>query len=51
MDEEELDEYIRQIDAIEQRERQNKDLIEPIRDDDGYIVPGCYRVLPAPAAE
>ena len=48
MSEEELEEYLHQIDSLEQDARKNRDLVEQCRDDDGYVVPGCTYVLPAP---
>lgn len=47
MDEDEYDQLLRQIDALEQDAR-DQDLIEQCRDEDGLRVPGCYYVLPAP---
>ena len=51
MSEEELEEYQKQIDALEQISRKDRDLLEQCRDDDGIVVPGCYYILPAPNAE
>ena len=48
MDESELLEYLHQINCLEQEARQNRDLVEHCRDDDGYLVPGCSYQLPAP---
>jgi len=51
MDEDEYDELLKQIDAV-QRQYEESDifcdeLIEPLSDEDGYI-PGCYKVKQAP---
>jgi hypothetical protein len=52
MDEDEYDDYLYQIDLIEQRklgqERKDCALWDQLRDEDGIRVPGCHRVLPAP---
>jgi hypothetical protein len=52
MDEEELDEYQKLIDLIEDRriirEIAESELLEQMRDEEYMRVPGCYRVLPAP---
>lgn len=48
MDEYELDEYLRAIDALEQGARENRDLVEPCRDEYGRVIPGCSYKLPAP---
>jgi len=48
MDESELDDYIRAIDALEQEARENRDLTQQCRDEDGNVVPGCSYILPAP---
>ena len=50
MDEEELEIYLNQIDALE-RERiwhDKTSLRADARDEDGYVVPGCSYILPAP---
>jgi len=52
MDETEYQEYIDAIDAVERRDRErfetNGALTEQIRDEDGFRVPGCFYVKPAP---
>jgi hypothetical protein len=49
MDEEELEEYLRQVSRLEEADYYEFELLEQLRDDeDPYpIVPGCYRVKPA----
>jgi len=51
MDEWELEEYLAAIDEIERRVLKNEDLVEQIRDEHGFKVPGCYVVRPAPFEE
>ena len=52
MSEEELQDYLDAIDNIDRRRMaENRELQEPCRDDDGYVVPGCSYTLPAPAAD
>ena len=46
IDEKEYEEYMRLVFQLEERERQDP-LLEPLRDEDGAAVDGCYRVLPA----
>jgi hypothetical protein len=52
MDEDEYEEWLYQIDLIEQKQLAKEfgepDLLEQLRDENGFRVPGCYRVLPAP---
>jgi len=50
MDETEYEIYLRNIDRIELENRQNY-LVAECRDDDGYVVPGCTYVVPAPIEE
>jgi len=53
MDPDEYETYLDQIDAMDPLLRQrevldeNENLCEQLRDDHGWRVPGCYRVLPA----
>lgn len=46
MDEEELEEYLRQIERL--RDYEDSPLREQLVDEEGYAVPGCFRVVPAP---
>ena len=48
MDEEEYDDFLRQIDALEWENNKDRTLQEQCRDEDGIVVPGCSYVLPAP---
>jgi hypothetical protein len=49
MDEEELEEYLRQIELMrEYADYRDSPLLEKLVDDEGYEVPGCFRVVPAP---
>jgi len=47
MDEEELEQYLKDIDRIEIEDRQKR-LIVDCRDENGYVVSGCSYVIPAP---
>lgn len=49
MDEEEYDQYLNAVFGMDYMEERG-DLCQQLRDDDGYRVPGCYRVMPAPDA-
>ena len=52
MDELEYEDWLYQIDLVEQKElaqeRMDARVYDQIRDEDGFRVPGCHRVLPAP---
>ena len=48
MDEIELEIYLNAINEIERRELSDAGLWESCRDEDGYAVPGCFYVKPAP---
>jgi hypothetical protein len=49
MDEEELELYLGQIDAMAGACEFDSDALrEQLRDDDHNLVPGCYRIIPAP---
>jgi hypothetical protein len=49
MDEEELEIYLNMIDQIERDDikKRERPLREQLRDENGYRVPGCYRISPA----
>ena len=47
MDELELEQLIRQIDAVERWHQYDDVLLEPLANDE-QIVPGCFWVRPAP---
>jgi len=55
MDESELEEYLELIDQVEQKELERihtqELLVDQLRDEHGFRVPGCYRVPPAPSEE
>ncbi len=44
--EEEYQEYLSQIEGM--YEQDHAPLREQLRDENGYQVPGCYRIIPAP---
>lgn len=52
LDELEYEDWLYQIDLVEQKElaqeRMDARVYEQIRDEDGFRVPGCHRVLPVP---
>ena len=47
MDEEELEEYMCQVFGIERYEYEPNELLNQLRDEDGFRVDGCYSVIPA----
>ena len=50
MDEDEYDFYLDQIDTMSYRacELESDELRQQLRDSDHELVPGCYRIIPAP---
>ena len=48
MDEQEYEEYLRAVFGMHEYEHENDPLLERLRDEDGEVVPGCFRVRPAP---
>ena len=50
MDEEEYQQYIDDIDELDDRAARESEefLLEQCRDENGHVVPGCSYVLPAP---
>jgi hypothetical protein len=50
MDEEELEEYLAAIDRLDSRintRERDSSVLEQLRDEDGYRVPGCFHTRPA----
>lgn len=50
VDPEEYDEYLRLINGFYEYDHHSKALLEPVRDEDGLVVPGCFYVKPAPVS-
>ena len=48
MSETEYEQFLNAICDLSEIDEDERVLMDQLRDDNGYPVPGCYRVLPAP---